>query len=184
MVAKTDSVRQTFSSEGSAGGNVKPFSPQLNIQVPRVSQVGFSSDEKFLVICADEGGGLAVYNVQALQQGNTNPSFQMGTEGIGIRSLIPNPAEESGHIFALVLADGKLMMANLKDQSWQQGKTGLILRSGGVTGASWSVRGRQLTAGLEDGSAVQCKPDGTVAGTIPKPPQLQEKNVHGMLCLD
>lgn len=182
VVAKTESVRQAFSGQAAAENNVKPFSPELQVQVPRVSQVAFSSDEKFLVICADEGGGLAMYEVQSLLQGNTTPAFQMGTEGIGIRALVPNPAEETAHIFALVLEDGKLMMANLKDRSWLQGNSGPVLRSAGVTCGSWSLRGKQLTAGLEDGTAVQLKPDGRVASTVPKPPQLKDPNSHGMQC--
>lgn len=122
-----------------------------------------------------------MYEVQSLSQGNTNSAYQMGTEGIGIRAMIPNPAAATAHFFALVLEDGKLMIANFKDRAWVQGSSGPVLRNGGVTCAAWSFKGKQLTAGLEDGTAVQMWPDarGEVA-TVPKPPQLNEANSHGM----
>ena len=178
MIAKTEDVRKAFSNQEGASNNIKNFASSAHIQVPSVSQVVFSSDEKYLIICARQGGGLAVYDVQALQQGNTNPTFQLATDNHGVRALVPNPAEENSHFLAVVLDDGKLMIANLKDQTWVQGGNGPVIKDGQVSTASWSVRGKQLTAGLADGSALQLKPDGQVASTIPRPPQL-EGNCYG-----
>ena len=172
VIGSTSSIRGSFFTKAPDGGSVKPYAPQLTFPVPRLSQVAFSSDEQHLVLCAADGGGLAVYDVQSLQQGSTQSSFQIATNGIGVRTLIPNPAEGSAHYFAIVLDDGKLMLADLQKQQFAHGISGVVLKEQ-VSCASWSNKGRQLTAGLGDGSASQLKPDGSVVGNIPKPPQLQ-----------
>lgn len=170
-------MRAAFIKEGPAENNVKPYEPSLRLPVPRVSQVVFSSDEKYLVICAEEGGGLQVYETESLLQGNTQHAFQIGTESIAVRSLAQNPVE--GHIFALVLGDGKLMLANLQLRKYVENAQGdPLLRPGGVSCVSWSAKGKQLVAGLEDGTAVQLTPDGQVKAQLPKPPQL-DAPAHG-----
>ena len=163
---------------GSSDDGVKIFNPDITIQVPRLSQVYFSSDEKYLVICAESGGGLAVYDVQSLSHGNQQPAFQLGTEGISIQSLIPNPLAATGQVFAIVLDDGKLMIANLQEKSWVNGSQGPVLKTE-VSCASWSAKGKQLTAGLRDGAAVQMKPDGAIVSSIPTPPQLGQAQCEG-----
>lgn len=164
--------------EGPAENNVKSFTPQLSIEVPRLSQVAFSSDENYLIICADEGGGLAVYDVSDLKQGNNRQAFQLATNGAGVRALVPNPAQENGHVLAVVLDNGQLLLANLKERQFATGANGMVLR-GGVSCVSWSAKGKQLIAGLEDGTAVQMSPDGDMKAEIPRPPQL-DGNHHGM----
>ena len=184
VIGSTSAVRNAFTQDGPAENHFKPFAPQLTIQTPRISQLAFSSDESTLTLCADDGGGLAVYDVQKLKQGTTQPAFQLGTNSIGVRALMPNPDKENGHIMALVLTDGKLMLANLREKNFSNGANGPVLREG-VSCLSWSSKGKQLVAGQGDGTAVQMAPDGAIKAVIPRPPQLQgDQHISGITWLD
>lgn len=167
VIASTDSVREAYLSETPAENNVKPFTPQATLSIPTVSHVAFSSDESSLVIAAQEGGGLAVYEVQALLQGKQESAFQLPTNSTSIKALAPNPAPESAHLFAIVLTDGKLMVADLKQGQIINTANGPVFRDG-VTCVSWSAKGKQLVAGLQDGSAVQFDPPRKRQGSDPK----------------
>jgi nucleoporin NUP159 len=179
IVATTESVRKAF--EGPSGdGNVKPFQPQLKLPMPmRVSQLAFSADEKYLVLSAENGGGLAVYEVQALLQGNTKSAFELSTNGQSLRALVPNPASDTAELFALVTTDGNLMMANLKEQQFLLPPSGQSQTlKDGVSCISWSVKGKQLVAGLVNGTAYQMTPGGDGKAEIPKPPSVSSGD-HG-----
>ncbi|KAI4717291.1 hypothetical protein E4T48_06510 [Aureobasidium sp. EXF-10727] len=167
ILVSSDTVRKTY-WEASAETKTKDVTPQLSLAVPQVSHVAFSADESSLVIAAQEGGGLAVYDVQSMLQGNKDSAFQLATNGIPVRALVPNPSPDNAHLFAVVLTDGKLMIADLKQRSF-----GNVFREG-VKCVSWSVKGKQLIAGLEDGSAQQFDPQGNVKAQLPTPPQLSQ----------
>lgn len=176
IVAATDSVRQAFSAP--ADGKIKPFVPQLTLPIGmRVSQVAFSADENFLVLSAESGGGLAVYNVQSLVQGNSEMAFQMATDGKALRALVPNPVPEKAELFGIVLINGDLMMANLKTQQFLSGPQGQVLKSG-VSCICWSKKGSQLFAGLGNGTCSQMTPEGEGKGDVARPPGL-EGDQHG-----
>ncbi|KAI5196358.1 hypothetical protein E4T39_07820 [Aureobasidium subglaciale] len=174
ILVSAELVRKAYNEDGNAtDGKPKDIPPQLSLSVPRVSHVTFSADESCLVIAAQQGGGLAVYDVQALLQGNKESAFQLPTEGISIRALAPNPSPENAHLFAVVLTDGKLMIADLKQRSWTTTANGPVFREE-VRCVSWSVKGKQLVAGLASGSAEQFDPHGNVKAQIPAPPQLEQ----------
>jgi len=143
----------------------------------RISHIAFSADELYLVISAELGGGLAVYEVSALLQGSTQSAFELSTNGKALRALAPNPTADKGELFAVVTDDGNLMVANLKERSFVAGSNGQILKSG-VSCISWSVKGKQLVAGLGDGTAFQMTPDGKEKGDIPRPPNIDTSD-HG-----
>ena len=138
----------------------------------RISQVAFSADEEFLVLSAEVGGGLAVYEVQSLLQGNQQAAFEIGTNGTALRHLLPNPVpgEHSG-LFAAVTVKGELIMADLKKRNVVTGRQGPIFKSN-VSSVAWSRRGKQIMAGLADGSACQLTPEGEEKAEIQKPPSL------------
>ena len=171
VVASTDSIRQTFLSN--EGGNLKPFAPQLTLNIGmRVSHVAFSADESYLVISAEQGGGLAVFDVQGLAQGNTQPAFEVSTNGSSLCALVPNPAPDRAELFALITTNGELMIANLKNsQPSASGRLTQVLKEG-VTCVSWSTRGKQLVAGLKDGTSFQLTPEGEGKAQIPRPGDL------------
>ena len=123
------------------------------------------------MICADQGGGLQVYDVQELKNGNTQPSFQIGTNKADVTALVPNPSPENGYVVAVVLGTGELLLANLRDRQLVNGKNGMVLKSA-VSCVSWSTKGKQLVVGLRDGSAVQMDPEGVIKAVIPRPPSL------------
>ena len=179
VIAKTETVREAFSAARTTGSPIKPFTPQLILPIGiRVSQVAFSADESYLAISAEVGGGLAVYDVEAIMQGNTTPAFQLSTNSVSLRALTPNPTPEKAELFAVVTVNGELMIANLKMRQLLNGPHGIIMKDG-VSCVSWSTKGKQLVAGLGNGAAYQMTPEGEGKADIPKPPAI-EGDQHGM----
>lgn len=178
IVASTESVRKAFEEPRFGDSEVRPFRPQLILPMPmRISQVVFTADENFLVLSAEVGGGLAVYEVQNLLNGSTESAFEMPTNSLSLRALVPNPTPEKGELLALVTTDGNLMMANLKERTFVSGANGQILKAG-VSCVSWSTKGKQLVAGLGDGTSFQMTPEGEGKGEIPRAPNV-DLNYHG-----
>ncbi|KAF2144631.1 uncharacterized protein K452DRAFT_144834 [Aplosporella prunicola CBS 121167] len=172
VVASTDAVRAALHSKDQAQDGIINFEPQLTIPGPRLSQVAFTSDDQHLVLSAESGGGLAIHDVAALLNGKTESTFQLATEGMAVRSLNPNPAPEHAEFIAVVLTGGQLMLANLKERSFVKPNNNAVLKSG-VSCVSWSNKGKQMIAGLGDGTAFQLKPDGSAQAVVPRPPQLE-----------
>lgn len=173
-------MREAFTANHNTAPDIRPFTPQLTLQLgTRISQVVFSSDESILVASAEMGGGLAVYEVQSLLQGNTQSAFEMATNGVSVRSLVPNPAPATAEAFAIVTAKGDLMIANMKTKEYVAGQNGPLLKDG-VSCLSWSSKGKQLVAGLGNGTCLQMTPDGQKKAEIPRPPRL-EGDQHGRL---
>lgn len=180
VVADINSVRQAFSAAGAGASSVKPFSPLLTLNIGmRVSHVAFSADENYLVISAENGGGLAVYDVPAFMDGVTQPAFEMSTDRASLRAMVPNPTSEKADLFAIVTANGELKLVSLKTRQFINGPQGQTLKDG-VSCVSWSFRGKQLVAGLGNGLCVQMTPEGSVKAEIPRPSNL-EGDQHGML---
>lgn len=176
-IASTESVRKAFQSEKNGDSEVRSFNPEAKVPLPvRISQLAFTADEQYLVLSAETGGGLAVYEVQTLVQGGTQSAFELSTSGETLRALVPNPMPESGGLCAIVTNNGNLSMANLAERKLVQGSNGPVLRSQ-VSCAAWSTKGKQLVAGMADGSIYQMTPDGVEKGHIPKPPNLGD--YHG-----
>lgn len=179
VIADTESTRQAFFSPSTGGGNFKSFVPLLTLNVPmRVSQVMFSADESHLVISAESGGGLAGYSVPALMEGSTQPAFELSTHGSPLRAIVANPTPEKSDLFAVVTMSGELKMANLNSRQFMSGARGQTMNDG-VTCVSWSTRGKQLVAGLGNGTCLQMTPEGNVVAEIPRPSDLKGDQ-HGM----
>jgi nucleoporin NUP159 len=156
---------------------VRSFNPQAKVPLPiRISQLSFTADEQYLILSAETGGGLAVYDVQTLLQGGTQSAFELSTNGETLRALIPNPMPEAAGLCAIVTNNGNLFMANLAERKLVPGSNGPVLRSQ-VSCAAWSTKGKQLVAGMADGSIYQMTPDGVEKAHIPKPPSLGD--YHG-----
>jgi nucleoporin NUP159 len=168
LIVSTDRIRAAF-KDAKSKDEVVQLQPDLSIQTPRLSHVAFSSDNSCLMVAAESGGGIAAYVVEALLHKVTTPEFQMSTDGVAIKSLVPNPAPELAHFVAVLMANGHLMLANLQEKSFIRGPSGASIKDN-VTSVAWSVRGRQLVAGLADGTAVQLDPQGVVKASIPRPP--------------
>lgn len=172
ILASTKSVRGAFEGKETGDNNLKPFQPELKLPMPmRISQLAFSTDEAYLILSAETGGGLAVYDVQALMGGSTQSAFELSTTSQSLRALIPNPTPEKGELIAVVTNDGNLMMANLKERNFIQGPNGQVLKDG-VSCVSWSTKGKQLVAGLGNGGIYQMTPEGVGKADIPKPPNV------------
>jgi nucleoporin NUP159 len=169
VVAFTDTVRKTFTST-TGEGNTNNLKAELSIPVPRLSHVAFTSDGSCLIIAAEQGGGLAIHSVDNLLKNNTASVFQLPTEGVPIRALVPNPAKELAHLVAVVMTNGHLMIANLQERAFARGVSGQPSLKDGVRSVAWSLLGKQLVAGLQDGTATQMDPTGAPKAIIPRPP--------------
>lgn len=181
VIAATASVRQAFSAPSAGDDKFKPFVPLLTLNFDmRVSQVAFSTDEKYLAVSAEIGGGLGVYSVQNLMDGNSQRAFELSTNNTSLRSIVPNPTRETAELFALVTTKGELLMASLKIETPQLmiGPQGDTTMKEGVSCVSWSPRGKQLMAGLGNGTCVQMTPQGEIKAEIPRPGSL-EGDQHG-----
>jgi nucleoporin NUP159 len=171
-IATTEAVRKAFETKKEGDSEVRPFHAQAKVPLSqRISQVAFTADEKYLAISAETGGGLAVYNVAQLLSGSTQSAFELSTNSEPLRSLVPNPMSESAGLCALVTTNGNLLMANLTERSLVSGPNGTVLRSQ-VSCTTWSTKGKQLIAGMADGSIQQMTPDGVEKGLVPKSPNL------------
>lgn len=83
---------------------------------------------------------------------------------------------ESAGLCAIVTDKGNLLMANLAERKLVSGPNGPVLRSQ-VSCAAWSTKGKQLVAGMADGTIYQMTPEGVEKAHIPKPPNLGD--YHG-----
>jgi nucleoporin NUP159 len=186
VLSKTETIRKAFTSDATpihTDGSVKilPFSPELSIPLPRLSQVMFNSNEEYLIVCAEEGGGMRVYRTDELSQGKTEAAFQIATNGISVRSLVPNPSPDFSDFVAVVLTGGQLLLADLNERKLVQGENGQVIKEG-VSCVSWSVQGKAIVAGMGNGTILQMRASGSLMAEIPRPPGL-EGDQHGK-CLN
>ncbi|KAH6998229.1 hypothetical protein BKA56DRAFT_664839 [Ilyonectria sp. MPI-CAGE-AT-0026] len=179
ILATTESVRKAFETPKNGDSDIRGFQPQLKIPMPmRVSQLYFTADENYLILSAETGGGLAVYEVQSLLQNSTNSAFELSTNGETLRALIPNPTPEKAELCAIVTNNGNLHMANLKERTISN-----PLKTQ-VSCVSWSAKGKQLCAGLADGTVHQMTPEGEGKAEIPKPPNMGDCHVSTLTWLE
>ncbi|KAJ5009331.1 Nucleoporin NUP159 [Colletotrichum sp. SAR 10_99] len=180
-IASTESVRQGFEADAkeSDSSDVRAFQPQVKLPMPmRVSQLAFSADENYLILSAESGGGLAVYETQSLLNGGTQAAFELATNGETLRALVPNPTIEKAELVAIVTNNGNLHMANLKGRNISN-----VLKAQ-VSCLSWSTKGKQLVAGLADGTIFQMTPEGEEKGQIPRPPGVENAHVSSLSWLE
>ncbi|KAM0305758.1 hypothetical protein HYE67_008297 [Fusarium culmorum] len=179
VIATTESVRKAFEASQDGDTDIRNFEPQLKIPMPmRVSQLSFTADENYLILSAESGGGLAVYEVQSLLSGSTNSAFELSTNGETLRAMIPNPTPEKAELCAIVTNNGNLHMANLKERQISS-----PLKNQ-VSCVSWSSKGKQLCAGLGDGTIFQMTPEGEGKGEIPRPPDMDDFHVSSLTWLE
>lgn len=183
VVATTKSIREAITAR-QEGVKCKPFTPQNLIPLPsRPQHIVFCAGENALAVSTQGGNQVVVYDAATLLQNNAQPRISISTNG-PLRTMAANPApsnEALSSYVAMVTTNGELLVADLKAGSLVSGSSGPVLRNG-VASVAWSNRGKQLVAGLADGSCVQLDPQGAVKAEIPRAPQL-EGNKHGTLLL-
>lgn len=180
VLATTKSIREAISAKTGSGAKTKTFQPQGQITLPsRPSHVAFCAAESALAVAIESFPQLVIYEAASLGNGNPEPQISIQING-PLRLLAPNPSSEIGHLsslVALVNTNGELSVADLKAGSLVNGQSGPVFRNG-VASVAWSKLGKQMVAGLADGSCVQLDPQGIVKAEIPRPPAL-EGNKHG-----
>ncbi|KAL2856022.1 hypothetical protein BJY01DRAFT_203675 [Aspergillus pseudoustus] len=177
-IASTQSVREAISADtGKDKVKTKRFQPQSTISLPgRPTHIAFASADNALVLVTENGSQLSVFETGSLLQPNVQPAISIPTNGATFRFIAPNPAQgEDTHasLVALVTTAGELLIADLKAGNLLSGPNGNILKSG-VSSVCWSNKGKQLVAGLADGTGYQMTPDGTQKDLIPRPPDLTD----------
>ncbi|KAF6842888.1 nuclear pore complex subunit [Colletotrichum musicola] len=180
-IASTEAVRKAFEADTkeSESSDIRAFQPEVKLPMSmRVSQLAFTADENFLILSAETGGGLAVYETQGLLSGGTQAAFELATNGETLRTLVPNPTTEKAELCAVVTNNGNLHIANLKER-----KLSNVLKSQ-VSCVSWSTKGKQLVAGLADGTISQMTPEGESKGDIPRPPSVDNAHVSSLSWLE
>ncbi|CEO60586.1 hypothetical protein PMG11_05206 [Penicillium brasilianum] len=173
VVATTESIRKAIEAPtGEDKVKTKPFQPHATIPLPaRPTHVAFTASDDALIIATENGSQITVFQTETLLQGNAQPALSVPTNGVSIRSLAPNPDPTSTFV-ALVTTNGELLVADLKAGNLISGANGPILRNG-VSCVAWSNKGKQLVAGMADGTADQMTPDGTNKDQIPRPSDLE-----------
>lgn len=176
-------MRQAISAPtGEEKVKTKAFQPQATIPLPtRPTHVTFASGDTALVLATENGAQLSVFEAASLLQGNAQPVLSVQTNGATFRSVVPNPSpagDAHSTLVALVTVNGELLIADLKGGNIIARPNGQILKTG-VSSVCWSNKGKQLVAGLVDGTGYQLTPDGTQKDIIPRPSDLEE-NCHGM----
>lgn len=139
-----------------------------SIDIPRCSHIVFSSDESYLALSAEQGGGLAVYKTDDI----STPALEISTQGEAIRQLLPNPSVASSHLFAIVTAKGNVLLADLQQPKLLHTAQDSPVFHTNALCASWSRLGKQIIVGLQDGTAAQIDQQGALKATIPLPPSL------------
>lgn len=181
VVATTDAIRKAIEAPSTGEDKVKtkPFEPQAMIPLPaRPTHVAFTASDDALILATENGSQITVFQTDTLLQGNSQPALSVPTNGVSIRFLAPNPDPTSTFV-ALVTTNGELLIADLKAGNLISGANGPILRNG-VSCVAWSNKGKQLVAGMADGTADQMTPDGTNKDQIPRPSDL-EGECHGKI---
>lgn len=173
VISTADVVRKSI--EAPAGEDMektKPFQPIATIPLPsRPTHVAFTPGDDGLILATENGPTISVFDTNTLTQGNAQPAISIPTNGVSLRALTPNP-DPSSTLVALVTVNGELLIADLKAGSLVPGPNGPVLKDG-VSCASWSNKGKQLVAGLADGTGYQMTPDGTMKAEIPRPSDLE-----------
>ncbi|KAJ5196044.1 hypothetical protein N7449_006523 [Penicillium cf. viridicatum] len=173
VISTADVVRKSI--EAPAGEDMektKPFQPIATIPLAsRPTHVAFTPGDDGLILATENGPTISVFDTNTLTQGNAQPAISIPTNGVSLRALTPNP-DPSSTLVALVTVNGELLIADLKAGSLVPGPNGPVLKDG-VSCASWSNKGKQLVAGLADGTGYQMTPDGTKKAEVPRPSDLE-----------
>ncbi|KAJ5991242.1 hypothetical protein N7522_011449 [Penicillium canescens] len=172
-ISSNDAVRKAI--EAPAGEDMektKAFQPHATIPLPaRPTHIAFSPADDALILATENGPSISIFETTSLTQGNAQPALQIPTNGVSLRALVPNP-DATSTLVALVTVNGDLLIADLKAGKTVPGPNGPVLKTG-VSCVSWSNKGKQLVAGLADGTAYQMTPDGTKKDEIPRPSDLE-----------
>ncbi|KAJ5387853.1 hypothetical protein N7509_010394 [Penicillium cosmopolitanum] len=173
VVATTESIRKSI--EASTEGEkvkTKSLKPLATIPLPsRPTHIAFNASDDALILATENGSQISVFQTTSLTQDNAQPALSVSTNGASIRALVPNP-DSTSNLVALVTVNGELLVADLKAGNLVSGANGPILRNG-VSCVAWSNKGKQLVAGLADGTGDQMTADGTKKAEIPRPADLE-----------
>lgn len=175
VLGTTESLRKAFTAAPS-GSTIVYYTPTVSLPLPTpVSHIVFNSAENYLILGA-ASGGLAIYSVDTLgsSNGQVAPLFEVGTNGLALREVKPNPNPDYAKSVAIVTQNGEVRMLDLDQRRFVPGKQGGDVLKSEVSTIAWSQRGKQLICGLTNGSCSQITPEGDERAVIPKPPNLTD----------
>ncbi|KAF8476897.1 hypothetical protein BDZ91DRAFT_708301 [Kalaharituber pfeilii] len=171
VLGTSESLRRAFAS-ATTGSTVTTYQPSVSLSAPTpISHIAFNASEHHLILGA-ASGGLAVYSVDSLMASNSQSLFELGTNGLPLREVKPNPNPDFAHLIAVLTQNGEFRLFNLNQRVFVPGKQGTEVLKTGISTLNWSQRGKQLICGLTDGTCSQITPEGDERAVIPKPPGL------------
>ncbi|KAJ5060531.1 hypothetical protein PSV09DRAFT_2380826 [Bipolaris maydis] len=182
VVASTDAVRKAFEGKTTADDIDKPddprleerdidvvsdFTPDVTISTENLRHVAFSADGDFLVVTPEQQASISIFSVAEVVKGRKDAEQTVQTDA-PVRALLPNPAPEFEHFFAIVLDSGKLQICNVTDGAKK------TIRDAHVNCAAWSTRGKAVVSGSTDGTCAINMTNGELKGVIPRAPDVDE----------
>ncbi|KAJ5550158.1 hypothetical protein N7461_004856 [Penicillium sp. DV-2018c] len=185
VISTTENVRKAIEAPaGEQMEKTKSFQPTATIPLPsRPTHVAFTPGDEGLILATENGPMISVFETNTLTAPNAQPAISIPTNGVSLRALAPNP-DPASTLVALVTVNGELLIADLKAGSLLSGPNGSVLKDG-VSCVAWSNKGKQLVAGLADGTGYQMAPDGVKKADIPRPPDLEgESHVSSIAWLE
>ncbi|KAI5791946.1 hypothetical protein EDC01DRAFT_602909, partial [Geopyxis carbonaria] len=159
------------------------YKPELSVPSPiNISHVVFNSDESYLILGGTQGG-LAMYSIEALSgSGETKATFEVGTDGQGLREVKPNPV--APNLIAIITFNGELRMLDLETREFIKRSDGTVVLKPGVGTMTWSKLGKQLVCGMSDGTGWQMTPTGEVKCMLPAPPTVDNHFMSTIVWLE
>ncbi|BFZ64979.1 hypothetical protein YB2330_006142 [Saitoella coloradoensis] len=152
------------------------FDPEVRVECGGpATHVAFSADERMLLVALGNGQ-ILFYDVQQVLAGSPpNPQGSLLSSN-GVRVLAPNPENDS---VALLGTAGELSIINLSPAPTISNTVAT-----GVTSVSWSKKGKQIAAGLGNGTIINLTPAGETKRTVAPPPSLPGVYVSSLFWLE
>ena len=145
--------------------------------------MAFTADESHLVL-GSSSGGLAVYLVNDFPSAGSNlkPVFELGTDGVSLRELKPNPAVPE--LVAIVTTAGEVQIINIDRRGFEKSSSGDAVLKKEASTVSWSQKGKQLVCGMGDGTGWQMTPGGEVKAVLPSVPGLENHFISSIVWVE
>ncbi|RPB06087.1 hypothetical protein L873DRAFT_1797013 [Choiromyces venosus 120613-1] len=181
IVGGTSSLREAFTNTSE---KIAPYNSRISLSLPtNISHVAFTVDESHLVL-GSSSGGLAIYLVNDFSSagGDLKPVFELGTDGISLREVKPNP--EVPELVAIVTSAGEVRMINISTRDFEKNSNGDVVLKNEASTVSWSQRGKQIVCGMGDGTGWQMTPQGEVKAVLPSVPGLKNHFISSIVWVE
>ncbi|PWW79881.1 hypothetical protein C7212DRAFT_361051 [Tuber magnatum] len=178
IVGSTSSLREAFANTTE---KIAPYNSRISLSLPtNISHVAFTADESHLVL-GSSSGGLAIYLVNDFSSAGSDlkPVFELGTDGVSLRELKPNPAVPE--LVAIVTSTGEVRIINIDARGFEKSSSGDAVLKKEASTVSWSPKGKQIVCGMGDGTGWQMTPGGEMKAVLPLVPGLKNHFISSIV---